>query len=137
MPQIKWDKKFNIGVEKIDKQHQELLQYVNALHSAVESRMEKKKLRDLLNELVDFIRIHFSTEEKLMKKYDFPKKLFKEHHKEHKVLIDHLEHIAAGVTKDKYPTFFSDYDISSDWAITHIVEHDKNLGEFLNSKGVY
>jgi hemerythrin len=137
MPKITWGKEYNIGVEKIDKQHQKLLQYVNALHSAVELRMEKKELRDLLNELVDFIRLHFSTEEKLMKKHDFPKKLLKEHYKEHKILLDHIEQIAAGVTKDKYPTFYSDYDISSDWAISHIVEHDKKLGDFLNSKGIH
>jgi hemerythrin len=137
MPQIEWNEDYIIGVEKIDKQHQKLLQHVNALHGGVELQIDKKKLRDLLNELVDFTRMHYSTEEKLMKKYDFPKKLFKAHCKEHKALLHHLDHLAAGVTKGKYPTFFSDYDISSDWAISHIIEHDKELGEFLNSKGVH
>jgi hypothetical protein len=43
----------------------------------------------------------------------------------------------SAVSNGKTPTFYSDYDISSDWALAHITGHDRVLKKFLNSKNVY
>ena len=86
-------------------------------------------------ELVEFTRMHFSTEEQLMEKYDYPE--YEEHLSEHRVLLQHMTDLVAVVSRGKYPTFYSDYDVSTDWALVHISEFDKGLGAFLNSKDVY
>jgi len=135
MPFVTWCDDFNVNVEEIDLQHQELLELVNQLHFSVESCIEKKELEELLIELVEFTRKHFSTENKLMKKYGYPK--YKKHHKEHKKLLNHMDRLIAAVSSGKQPHFYSDYDVSSDWAIAHISEYDSDLGAFLNTKKVY
>ena len=48
-------------------------------------------------------------------------------------LVDLLDGVSIG----RNLSFYADYDVSSDWALTHICELDKSLGVFLNSKGVY
>ncbi len=67
MPIFTWRDEHNINVEEIDIQHQKILELVNHLHSSVEACIDKKELLSQLIELVEFTRMHFATEEKLMK----------------------------------------------------------------------
>jgi len=130
-----WCDEYNVNVEEIDIQHQKMFELVKNLHSSVEARRDKNNLRDLLLELVEYTRMHFTTEEQLMEKYDYPER--EEHLEEHRILLQHMTDLVAMVSRGKYPTFYSDYDVSDDWALVHIREFDKSLGAFLNSKGVY
>jgi hemerythrin-like metal-binding protein len=135
MPIVTWCDKYSVNVEEIDIQHKKILELVNNLHSSVENFLDKQELARLLIELVDFTRMHFRTEEQLMKKYDYPELI--KHQTEHKILLQHLDNLVAAVSRGKYPTFYSDYDVSSDWALIHISESDKRFGSFLNSKSIY
>ncbi|MES9992773.1 MAG: bacteriohemerythrin [Candidatus Thiodiazotropha sp.] len=135
MPIVTWSDDFNINVKEIDEQHQKMLDIVNNLHIAVEAEKEKEILNDLLTELYQHTQLHFSTEEELMNKYDYPG--FEQHLHEHKVLLQHLGNLVAGVCGGKNPTFRSDYDVSSDWVLIHIFKSDKDLGLFLNDQGVF
>jgi len=135
MPIVQWKDEYIINVEEIDIQHQTMVKLVNSLHSSVEARKDKSELESLLVELVEYTHMHFFTEEKLMKKNADPS--FKLHNNEHRSLLRHLDQLVALVANGQQPTFFSDYDLSSDWMIAHITEHDKKMGKYLNSKGVY
>jgi len=135
MPIVQWKDEYIINVEEIDIQHQTMVKLVNNLHSSVEARKDKSELESLLVELVEYTRMHFSTEEKFMKKNADPS--LELHHKEHRSLLKHLDKLVALVANGQRPTFFSDYDLSSDWMIAHITEHDIKMGRYLNSKGVY
>ena len=135
MTTANWRDEYNVNVKEIDIQHQKMLELVNNLHSLVEACIDKNDLKDLLVELVEFTRMHFSTEEQLMEKHDYPER--EEHLSEHRILLQHMTDLVALVSRGKYPTFYSDYDVSSDWALVHISEFDKGLGVFLNSKDVY
>lgn len=64
-----WCDEYNVDVEEIDIQHQKMFELVKNLHSSVEARRDKKNLRDLLVELVEYTRMHFTSEEQLMEKY--------------------------------------------------------------------
>ena len=130
-----WKDEYIINVEELDMQHQPMVKLVNNLHSSVEARKDKSELERLLIELVEYTRMHYSTEEKLMEKYADPS--LKLHHKEHTSLLRHLDQLVALIANGQRPTFFSDYDLSSDWMIAHITEHDIKMGKYLNSKGVY
>ncbi len=135
MPAVVWSNEYSVGVNEIDLQHKKMLELVHDLHSAVKSCAEKNVLQNLLVELVDFTHTHFLAEEQLMKEHDYPE--LKAHHKEHKMLIKHMSDLVVAVSSGQYPTFYSDYDVSTDWALLHISEHDKSLGAFLNTKGVF
>jgi len=135
MPIVSWSDEHSVNVEEIDIQHKKIIELVNNLHSSVENSVDKTELENLLIKLVEFTHKHFAYEEKLMKTHAFPS--YKKHRKEHKMLLHHLDNLVAGVSNGEYPTFRSDYDVSSDWAIVHIIECDKHLGAFLNSKNIF
>jgi hemerythrin len=135
MPTANWKNEYSVNVKEIDAQHQQLIELVINLHTSVSSRLDKDELKKLLIELVEYTRTHFSTEEKLMKEYNYPE--IGSHHKDHKLILSHLDELVAVVNKGRYPTFYSDYDITSDWAMVHINEYDTKLGKFLNSKDIF
>ena len=135
MPIPIWSDEYSINVAEIDEQHKRLLELVGELHVAVEARIDKDELRKMLANLAKFTCHHFDTEERLMKEHKFER--MKKHHKEHKVLKKHLEQLVNAVSKGKYPTFYSDYDVSNDWFLNHVLKFDKKLGEYLNAKGVF
>ena len=135
MPIVTWRDEYSVNVKQIDEQHQRMLELVNNFHLAVEACTDKDSLQNMLVELADFTRMHFSTEEQLMKEHDYPE--LNRHHKEHQILLRHIGDLVFSVSNGKYPTFYSDYDVSTDWALIHIAEYDKDLGAFLNTKGVY
>ncbi len=135
MPIIVWKDEHSINVKEIDIQHQKILELVNELHTSVEASVDKQDLEGLLTKLVEYTHKHFSDEEQLMKQHNYPN--LTKHHKEHRILLQHLDHLVSAVSNGKHPTFRSDYDVSSDWAMLHILECDKQLGTFLNSKNVY
>ena len=135
MPILVWSDEYSINVAEIDEQHKQLLDHVNNLHAGVEQQIDKEDLRQLVLDLVEFTRFHFSSEEKLMKQHGMEN--VKKHHKEHKVLLKHLNHIVDAISEGKRPAFYSEYDVSNDWFLAHIMGFDKKMGEFLNGKGVY
>ena len=135
MPVLVWSEEYSINVAEIDEQHKTLLEHVNRLHEGVKDQIDREDLRQLVLDLVEYTRFHFSSEEKLMKQYGMEK--VKKHLKEHRALLKHLNHIVDAITEGKRPAFYSGYDVSNDWFLAHILGHDKKMGKFLNSKGVY
>jgi hemerythrin len=135
MAVVTWEEQFSINVGKIDEQHQQLLQLVNDLHTSVEESMNMETVKAHLSALLEFARYHFEAEEELMKRHSFPN--INVHRHEHLKLLTVLERLSVEVSNGKKPFFYPDADLSSDWALNHIDEHDKALGEFLNSKQVY
>lgn len=123
-----------VNVMQIDVQHRMLLKLIDNIHDCVEARVDKIVLKGLLDELAEFTRMHFSSEEQLMKEHGFPGLI--EHHKEHRALLQQLNELVMKVSNGKFPTFYSDYDISNDWALIHIADQDNTLGKFLNTKGI-
>ena len=135
MPILVWSDEYSVNVAEIDEQHKKLLEHVNKLHASVEAQIDKQDLHELLVELYDYTAFHFAFEEKLMDQHGM--KNVKKHHKEHKLLLKHLKHICNAVSDGKRPTFYSQYDVSNDWLLAHIMDFDKKMGAFLNSKDVY
>jgi hemerythrin-like metal-binding protein len=135
MPIVEWNEEFSVNVKLIDDQHQQMLDIVNSLHTAVEASADKETLNKILIDLYAHTRAHFSTEDELMKKHNYPG--YEQHLHEHHVLLQQLDNLISGVSGGKSPAFHSDYDISSDWVLIHIFKSDKELGTFLNAQGIY
>ena len=135
MPILVWSDDYSINVAEIDGQHKKLLEHVNKLHAGVEAQIDRQDLHQRLVELYDYAAFHFASEEELMIQHGM--KNVKKHHKEHKLLLRHLKHVCNAVSEGKRPAFYSQYDVSNDWFLAHIMDFDKKMGAFLNSKGMY
>jgi hemerythrin len=85
---IAWDDSYKIGINEIDRQHKMLFDLVNRLYDLEEGQNTKEKLRTILYEFSDYVKIHFQDEEAYLDSIGFPGIV--EHKEVHQNLIDNL-----------------------------------------------
>ena len=92
---IVWRDSFNIGYEKIDIQHKQLVKLINELYRIHILEDKDQKMTQIFLDLQSYTVSHFSQEELLMKKYNY--KFFSEHKSEHNEFLEKIE-----IFKTKY-----------------------------------
>ncbi|MEW8385035.1 MAG: bacteriohemerythrin, partial [Candidatus Thiodiazotropha taylori] len=85
MALMQWiDDKYSTKVDVCDTQHKELFNRVNALNDAV-STGARQEIGTTLDNLIDYVVVHFETEERLMEERGY--KGLDAHKEEHKQLV--------------------------------------------------
>ena len=84
---IKWSNTYSLGIKLIDDQHKRLLESVNDfLNFAAENQMEEHaRFKEVIAEVVEYIKVHFASEEGIMLATRFPG--YEEHKKTHESFI--------------------------------------------------
>ena len=71
MPLFQWTKKYSVGVERFDQDHERLFDLMNQLHDATRVRQERLVLERVFQELVEYTNQHFSAEESAMNMHEY------------------------------------------------------------------
>ncbi|MFN8674065.1 MAG: bacteriohemerythrin [Candidatus Sericytochromatia bacterium] len=142
---ISWESSLSIGVNIIDEQHKQIIYYINELHSLLSndkfsssiatSPTLKGKVKNILDELVNYTITHFAFEEDMMQKANYQS--LEAHKKVHKSFIDKV--------KNYQDRFERGEDIAQEvldtlksWLTNHIKREDKDysipVNNFLNKK---
>ena len=127
-------KDMEIGVAKIDSQHRELVDRINAVTYSGQKAFTKEESQKTLDLLGDYIIKHFSEEEALQKQAAFPK--YEWHKGQHKLYIEEFNKLKQEFMQNGHSTKFT-LDLSNSiigWIVKHIKSADVELGKFLNSK---
>jgi hemerythrin len=131
---IDFSEKISVGVVVIDDQHKKLIAIINDLHEAMTTGKGKIVVNDVLLRLIDYTKMHFGTEEKLMAQYNYPDKAL--HEKQHADLVAQVGQLYAKGQEGKVSVTVDTMVFLKDWLNHHILETDKKFSAFLNSKGV-
>ena len=62
---MEWNERYNIGIDVIDNQHRQILDYINALEH-IRISGQRDKIKEALDDLIDYTQSHFSFEENLL-----------------------------------------------------------------------
>jgi len=119
----------NTGIEKIDSQHKKLVEWINLLDLAIINNFNKDTINMVFMELSNYCNYHFSMEEMLMEKSNYPGL------EEHK--ITHLEFFR--VLKENIRLFEKGDDSGlaqlmkylNEWLTNHILVTDKEYIPFV------
>jgi hemerythrin len=136
MKKIQWQNSLSVGIEPIDNQHKQWIEYFNNTAEAIASRQSQTQISKTLGFLIDYTETHFSTEEKFMSGSNYSGL------QEHKAKHDVLRATLASLVKD-----FEDEGITSrlndaidtflgNWLIQHIHEIDMKFGAFIKEKKI-
>ncbi|MFA6064508.1 MAG: bacteriohemerythrin [archaeon] len=120
MKLIQWTDELSTGIKKIDDEHKKFLGLLNTSNRLVRAK-KYKALNKQLPDLFSYAKTHFSTEEDLFEKYNYP--FSNEHKNEHLQLLE------------KTITFYDDakngknvgedlMDFLKDWFQNHLKKHD-------------
>ena len=131
---VTWNDEYMMDVQEIDVQHRKLIALVNVLHEVMKSGKGGEALGRALTELIKFTKIHFATEEAYMGEYGYPN--YAVHKEEHEKLLKDLAEFEHGFYQGESLLSFAIALDLKGWAMRHISTLDKELGVFLNSKGV-
>jgi len=142
MPFFEMTEDLMTGNFMIDEQHKELIDRINDLHEAIESRRRVGEIDMVFKFLESYVLAHFGAEEKIMDKRDYPEK--EEHKAKHAHFIKEFKKIensfklhmesGDGSTDDKsWEDARQMESLLKDWLINHIKTIDTKLGAFLAS----
>lgn len=133
---IVWSDDFNVGNEKIDKEHKELFiiaQKCSKIEGISDISEQKKILKFVLKKLFEYIAIHFSHEEKLMEEINYSeieshKVIHKEILASLNLLVTKLNSYSISQINEKVNNFINIY------FLTHIKEQDTKIVAFQNKQ---
>ena len=132
---VQWDKKFEIGIEKIDQQHKTLVELCGKLYFTLMN--EDRKNPDLwktefvqaLKECVNYVKFHFSSEEECMKSCSYPDLA---HHKTlHVAFTKKVLETAKQFENPRKKDAVDFVKFLYDWIFQHIAHEDKLFVKYM------
>lgn len=130
---IQWSDELMVNVPIIDQQHKNMAEIINALHMTLGSGKDMKA-KLLMKDLVEDVKIHFETEEDLMKNNKYLN--FFSHKLEHDRFVKKVEELNEQVQSGKVQVNLEMMKSFKNWFYNHIDINDKKLGDYLVVKGV-
>ncbi len=132
--QFPWLAEYSVGIAAIDGQHQRLVAMINELHQALLARRSREVMGAILSQLVDYTELHFTFEESLMARYDYPG--HQSHQEAHeqmraKVLALRDDHQAGRAVISLAVMAFL-----KDWLSGHILGTDHLYKDFFQQEGL-
>ena len=131
MKKIQWQDNLSVGIELIDNQHKQWIEYYNKTVEAIASGQSHSQITKTLGFLIDYTEVHFSSEEKYMSERNYAG--LGAHRAKHAELRTTLADLVKdfeeeGITHnlgDALETFLGN------WLIKHIREFDLSFGAFV------
>lgn len=126
---LEWKESYSVGIELIDEQHKHLFKLGNSALELIksDSSLDKsKEIIQLIDDLIQYTKFHFLSEESYMVKINFP--LYNAHKEEHNAFIKKINSIdtaTLSVSQEKQINDLVGFLLN--WILTHILENDKLL----------
>ncbi|MCU7916799.1 MAG: hemerythrin domain-containing protein [Candidatus Thiodiazotropha sp. (ex Dulcina madagascariensis)] len=124
-----FDRRYRLGIEKLDEEHRKFVELVNRLESS-----ENAVFIELFPQLVNHIQQHFLTENALMAESGYS--AIHEHIDEHQRVLDELNRIGEKVSLGSVSmgrTYVTDH--LPNWFEHHAETMDSALASHLKSRG--
>jgi len=133
MAVLQWSDRFATGIDAVDRQHRRLLAMLNELDEARAIGAERQVLLGLLEELLDYARYHFSTEELWMSAPGLDAGECARHQAEHQTFVHKLLSVQSDVQAD--PSTLNDdlLGVLAREFTRHILGTDRQMGRPLRA----
>lgn len=127
---LNWDASYSVGNHMLDLQHKRLLALCNALADciATDGFESDQQFHEILNDLANYAREHFTAEEQLLRRRQFPE--LATQIKDHADYQDKVTEILASATFGKLEKIAL-HEFLSHWWNDHILIHDMAYKAFL------
>lgn len=131
---FEWKPQYSVSIASIDGQHQNLFRMAEELHLAMCSGQGKPVLAKILDRLVQYTKVHFTHEERLMSIHRYPE--LAAHAAQHRALTQQVVTFQAAFEGGKALITVQVLQFLKDWLRNHIAESDQKYAPFLKEKAV-
>ncbi len=126
---IKWNESLLTHVPEIDQQHRQLVTLVNDLHHALREGRTQEAMKEILDELVNYTRTHFSFEEQMMARCRYPE--LEAHRRLHQDLVNQVMNVYRSFESGKSCIGIETFNFVKDWLTNHIQKVDKRYSPYM------
>ena len=130
-----WNPEYSVGVARLDEQHRKIFELLSTLQQAMLGKKSHEVLTNIVQELVQYAKTHFTSEEAYFQMYGYPDR--DAHKREHQEFIQKIQQFQADFAKGRATLSIEVFKFLSEWVKNHVLGSDKKYGPFLNSKGVH
>ncbi len=128
-----WNAQLETGVASIDKQHQKLVELINRTFTTMKNGGDEASIRQVVSELADYTRNHFSHEEKLMQQCDYPQ--LAKHRQIHQNLLQTVAGYQERLNNGQRILPGELFNLLKKWLVDHISREDRDgYGPHLRGK---
>jgi hemerythrin len=127
-----WHDDLNIGDSKIDREHRELFEMVNALHDAILREEPTIAVKAIVDRLAQHTIDHFQSEEGLMRRYRYPG--YNRHKQVHDNLTRKIIKLQKKLAKQEVAITSDLTAFLQEWLAHHIKGEDRNMILFFQQK---
>lgn len=123
---VRWQTYYSVGSDLLDKQHQQILDMIDRLYDATQSKASGDVVRSVLDQLVEYTMIHFRDEEALMLDLGFPGLA------EHRILHRKMRETTLSIREQSHLVVESDLlQFLKQWWVNHIQQCDRQYAPYL------
>lgn len=117
---IEWRQGFKVNIDQVDAEHQHLFTLVKAL--------SLDSVQQTVEELLDYVVVHFSNEQALMEKSGYP--AFEQHLKLHEDFAGHVAEFLGASDNWTEERVQELRRFLNKWLVGHIMTHDLRFGKW-------
>ena len=132
-PFIEWKDTYNIGFERFDREHQELMELTNVVVAAIRDKVPHETVNAAFMTLLDRTCWHFDNEEELMKQTFYSH--LPQHRANHNELVRTLASFAAEYRKGIMQPLQAAHFLQ-DWLLEHVLQADVHYTQHFLERGI-
>ncbi|MGE5504433.1 MAG: bacteriohemerythrin [Actinomycetota bacterium] len=129
MDPIVWTNEMSVGSEALDDHHRMIIACLNRLQPLLGAEGRQEEIAAVMSTLEEFVLVHFSEEERAMKRAGFPG--WRAHKDLHDKMYDVVFALKADIEKGDIPDAQQLYAMLQDWLVHHILGEDRKYVPFL------
>ncbi|MBK8907534.1 MAG: hemerythrin family protein [Rhodospirillales bacterium] len=119
-----------VGYEEMDGEHRVQVGLLQALRDAVLQDRPAADVDEILETLLEYSKVHFTSEQLLMRLHAYPG--YQAHLAEHDDAVEKVEHLREAVRAGRTALTIEVLDGITHWLVEHIRRTDRALGFFVN-----
>lgn len=132
---FEWKDTLSVKVKEIDDQHKALIDMINRLYEAMRSGQGSSVVSGIVDDLSDYTVKHFSDEENMMARFEYPQ--LSAHKVEHEAFVAKVKDFQTGIKTGKMFLSIDILNFLSDWLRKHIMGTDQKYSDFFNTNGLH
>jgi hemerythrin len=134
LKKLEWEDVYSVGVKEIDEQHKLMFDTINELFEAINEKRHEEILGNIIKKLVEYKVLHFETEEKYFKKFNYVNE--SEHVAHHRFFNDELNRITSKYSKYNFEFAFELVEFLENWLIEHLMNEDQKYKQCFKEHGL-
>ncbi len=132
MSLIEWSEEYSVGIEEIDNQHQKWISIVNELHDSIMEARGISSLKELIREMEEYTDFHFSAEEEMLQKADWPE--LDRHKRIHFGFKQQITQLKRDIYSGELVLRSQVMSVIKNWLVDHILKEDQEYSVFIVNK---